>query len=74
MRAPVKHRANSYVLNQLRNEVPGGVELADEAAKSPEMLRVTPTQRQFMVKLDLIDYYGGLETLSQTSIRLEPTK
>lgn len=67
----MKHRPTSFLLNVLRNDVPGGVELADEAAKAPETLRVTPTQRQFMVKLDLLDYYGGLETLSGTSIRVE---
>lgn len=70
----MKHRPTGYLLNQLRNEVPGGAALADEVIKAPELVRVTPTQLKFMDKLDLIDYYGGLMTLASTSIRVESTK
>jgi len=70
----MKHRPSTYVLNQLANEVPGGVELADEARKAPQILRVTDTQLKFMKKLDLIDYHGSLMTLSMSSIIVELTK
>lgn len=70
----MKHRANTYVLNTLANEVPGGVALADEARKSPEVLRVEPTQLKFMDKFDLINHHGSLMTLAGTSIIVELAK
>jgi len=70
----MKHRATTFVLNVLRNEVPGGVALADEVAKNPKVLRVEPTQLKFMDKFDLINHHGTLMTLSGTSIIVELAK
>lgn len=67
----MKHRPTTYVLNVMRNEVPGGVELADEAARAPKTLQVTDTQMKFMKKQGLIDDHGNLLTLTGTSIILE---
>lgn len=67
----MKHRPTTYTLNVMRNEVPGGVELANEAARGPKTLQVSDTQFKFMKKLSLIDDHGNLLTLSGTSIILE---
>lgn len=70
----MKHRPSTYVLNQLRNEVPGGVELADEAARAPQTLHVTDTQFKFVRKLGLVADHGNLLTLMGTSIILEKSE
>lgn len=67
----MKHRPTGFVLNAIRNEVPGGVELAEEAARCPKTLRVTDTQFKFLAKFDLIRYHGALVTLAGTSIIVE---
>lgn len=67
----MKHRPTTYTLNLLRNEVPGGVELAEEAARAPQTLHVTDTQMKFMKKNGLVDDHGNLLTLTGTSIILE---
>ncbi len=70
----MKHRPSTFTLNVLRNEVPGGVELAEEAARGPKVLQVTDTQFKFMSKFDLIDDYGNLLTLKGSSIIVESSK
>lgn len=67
----MKHRPTGYILNTMRNEVPGGVELASDAAKCPQTLRVTDTQFKFLAKFDLLSYHGALVTLAGTSIIVE---
>lgn len=70
----MKHRPSGLTLNTLANEVPGGAELAKEAAKLPEVLRVTDTQLKFMRKFELVVDHGGLVTLPGSSVRVELTK
>lgn len=69
----MKHRPSGILLNTLANEVPGGVELAKEARKLPEVLRVTDTQLKFMRKFDIVTDHGGLLTLAGSSVRVELT-
>jgi hypothetical protein len=69
----MRHRPDRYVLRQIENEVPAGAALAAVIRRTnPEVIKVTPTQMQFLKKLDLIDYHGQeLKTLSLSSIRVE---
>ena len=67
----MRHRPSGGVLIELANEVPGGAELADEARRGPETLRVTETQFKFMRKMALLDFHGELVTLRGSSIRIE---
>lgn len=70
----MKHRPTGFVLNTLANEVPGGAALVEEVRKTPEVLRVEPTQLKFMDKFGLIDHHGALMTLAGSSIRIELAK